>query len=182
MVILLDLWENTKPAAADTATAGEQNNSRQHDEEVIEFDSGSDAEAEVRARQLTTEELGGGYEIVDNTTPAAAAAHLLLLQRPSSHKRRLFPPSTTAPRGLSTSPTTATAPFTPRGSAAPASQPRRSPAETSDSALLKAVAQRWETIKGNQAANLQEFTWQNDIEKDTAKGEAFKLDVLQVTP
>ena len=92
MVILLDLWENTKPAAADTATAGEQNNSRQHDEEVIEFDSGSDAEAEVRARQLTTEELGGGYEIVDNTTPAAAAAHLLLLQRPSSHKCRRFPP------------------------------------------------------------------------------------------
>jgi len=90
MVILLDLWENTKPAAADTATAGEQNNSRQHDEEVIEFDSGSDAEAEVRARQLTTEELGGGYEIVDNTTPAAAAAHLLLLQRPSSHKLRRF--------------------------------------------------------------------------------------------
>jgi hypothetical protein len=128
---LSDLWDNKKPAAADTAAAGDQNNSNQNDEEIIDFDFDSDAETEAQARQLTTKELDGEYEVVENTTPAAAS------------------PSTTALHGMSTAPTTATAQSTTGGNAASASQPRQYPAETSDSALLKAVEQRWLAIKGD---------------------------------
>ena len=181
MVNLRDLWDSKKPAAADTAATGEQTNANQTDEEMIEFDLGSDAEAEEQARQLTNEELGGGYEMVHNTTPAAAAASAALAATIIT-QTQTAPTLPTTPRGLPFSPTTATTPVTTGGSAAPAPQPRRSPPENMDSALLNAVAKQWESIRGDQAAVLQEFTWQKDIENDTAKGEAFKSDVLQVTP
>lgn len=181
MVNLRDLWENKKPAAEDTAAAGEETTANQADEETIEFNFGSDDEAKERARQLTTDKLGGGYEMVETTAPAAAAASAALAATIIT-QTQTAPPLPTTPRGLLFSPTTATAPHTTRGSATPAPQQNRSLAADTDSALLTAVAQQWESIKGDQAAVLHEFMWQQDIENNTAKGEAFKLDALQVTP
>jgi len=114
MVNLRDLWENKKPVAEDTAATGEKTNANQTDEEIIEFDLGSDAEAEEQARQLTSEELGSGYEIVHNTAPAAAAASAALAATIIT-QTQTAPTLPTTPRGFPFSPTTATTPVTTGG-------------------------------------------------------------------
>ena len=181
MVSLRDLWDNTKPAAADTPTAGGQNNSHQHDEEIIDFEGASDAENEAQARQLTAEQLGGGYEIIGNSSPAAAAAPAALAATIITQTQTATTPITGRKGPPTPTPAALTTPA-PGASARPTPQSRNDPLGTSDSALLRAVTLRWNAIKGDQAAILQEYTWQMEIDNDTAKGEAFKQDVLQVSP
>jgi hypothetical protein len=181
MVNLRDLWDNKKPAAADTAPAGNQENSNNNDEEIITFGNISDAEEEAQARQLAPKQLGEGYEIINNPTPAAAVAPAALAAQIITQTQRGNTP-TPARLGLPTASSVAPATPTAGGNVVLTSQPSQGAAETSESSLFRAVTARWNAIKGDQAAILQEFTWQMEIEQDTVRGEAFKQDVLQVNP
>ena len=79
---------------------------------IIDFDVVSDAKAEAQARQLTTEQLGGEYEIVDNALPLAAAATPAALAAPIITQTQTAPTLTPARTGAPTLTPTAMAPAT----------------------------------------------------------------------